>query len=144
MAKIILLTGTIVGYAYLMELFIAYYSGNPFEKFAFFSALGPYGWYWWVGMILCNALSPQFFWLKWCRRNVFVVFFVCMCVNVGMWFERFIIIVAYCSGFSSLVHGECFTPTWVEIWTFVGTFGIFTLTFPPFHSLPADDRDVVK
>ena len=94
MAKIILLTGSIVGYAYAMEFFIAWYSGNQYEKFAFYNRIfGPYWWYWWVGMLFCNTLSPQLFWFKWCRRNIFVVYFVCMCVNAGMWFERFIIIV---------------------------------------------------
>ena len=94
MAKIILLTGSIVGYAYAMEFFIAWYSGNQYEKFAFYNRIfGPYWWYWWVGMLFCNTLSPQLFWFKWCRRNIYVVYFVCMCVNAGMWFERFIIIV---------------------------------------------------
>ena len=93
MAKIILLTGSFVAYAYAMEFFVAWYSGNSYERFAFWNRIfGPYWWFWWLGMLFCNCLSPQLFWFKWCRRNVFVVFFVCMCVNAGMWFERFIII----------------------------------------------------
>src|SRR5207253_2144614 len=68
MAKIILLTGSIVSYAYLMEFFMAWYSGNQYERFAFWNrVLGPYWWYWWVGMLFCNALSPQLFWFRWCR-----------------------------------------------------------------------------
>src|SRR5437867_6807824 len=95
MAKIILLTGSFVGYAYLMEFFIAWYSGSSYERFAFWNRVfGPYWWYWWFGMLFCNCLSPQLFWFRWCRYNVLVVFFVAMCVNVGMWFERFIIIAA--------------------------------------------------
>ncbi len=73
-----------------MEFFISWYSGNQYEKFAFYNRIfGPYWWYWWVGMLFCNTLSPQLFWFKWCRHNIFVVYFVCMCVNAGMWFERF-------------------------------------------------------
>src|SRR6266542_2436131 len=77
MAKIILLTGSFVGYAYMMEFFVAWYSGNSYERYAFWNRIfGPYWWYWWVGMLFCNMLSPQLFWFKWCRRTVFVVFFV--------------------------------------------------------------------
>src|SRR6188472_332662 len=90
MAKIILLTGTIVGYAYLMELFVAYYSGALYEMEAFrIRITGPY-WWAYVAMMSCNVLSPQFFWFKWCRENLWVVMAVAMCVNVGMWFERFV------------------------------------------------------
>ena len=70
MAKIILLTGSIVGYAYAMEFFIAWYSGNQYEKYAFYNRIfGPYWWYWWVGMLFCNFLAPQLFWFKWFRRQ---------------------------------------------------------------------------
>jgi len=130
MAKIILLTGSIVSYAYLMEFFIAWYSGNEYEKYAFYNRIfGPYWWYWWVGMLFCNALSPQLFWFKWCRHNIFVVYFVCMCVNAGMWFERFIIIVGGLHRDFLPSSWGFFTPTWVDIWTFVGTFGIFLSLF---------------
>ena len=130
MAKIILLTGSIVSYAYLMEFFIAWYSGNEYEKYAFYNRIfGPYWWYWWVGMLFCNALSPQLFWFKWCRYNIFVVYFVCMCVNAGMWFERFIIIVGGLHRDFLPSSWGLFTPTWVDIWTFIGTFGIFTSLF---------------
>src|SRR5687767_9603963 len=84
MAKIILLTGMIVSYAYAMEFFVAWYSGNQYEKYAFYNRiLGPYWWYWWVGMLFCNALTPQLFWFKRFRDNIYVVYFVCMCVNAG-------------------------------------------------------------
>ena len=70
MAKIILLTGSIVGYAYAMEFFVAWYSGNQYEKFAFYNRIfGPYWWYWWVGMMFCNVISPQLFWFKWFRAQ---------------------------------------------------------------------------
>src|SRR2546421_172954 len=130
MAKIILLTGSIVSYAYLMEFFMAWYSGNQYERFAFWNrVLGPYWWYWWVGMLFCNALSPQLFWFRWCRRNVVVVYFVCMCVNAGMWFERFIIIVGGLHRDFLPSSWGLFIPTWVDIWTFIGTHGIFLSLF---------------
>ncbi len=130
MAKIILFTGSIVAYAYAMEFFIAWYSGNQYEKFAFYNRIfGPYWWYWWVGMLFCNSLSPQLFWFRWCRRNIFVVYFVCMCVNAGMWFERFIIIVGGLHRDFLPSSWGLFHPTWVDIWTFVGTFGIFLSLF---------------
>jgi molybdopterin-containing oxidoreductase family membrane subunit len=130
MAKVILLTGSFVTYAYAMEFFMAWYSGNQYEKFAFYNRiLGPYWWYWWVGMLFCNMLSPQLFWFKWCRRNVFVVYFVCMCVNAGMWYERFIIIVGGLHRDFLPSSWGLFHATWVDIWTFIGTLGIFTSLF---------------
>jgi molybdopterin-containing oxidoreductase family membrane subunit len=130
MAKIILLTGSFVAYAYSMEFFIAWYSGNSYEKFAFWNRIfGPYWWYWWFGMLFCNCLSPQLFWFSWCRRNVFVVFFVCMCVNAGMWFERFIIIAGGLIRDFLPSSWRVFHPTWVDIWTYLGTIGIFTSLF---------------
>ena len=134
MAKIILLTGSIVGYAYLTELFIAYYGANKYEKFAFFSArigLHNSGWYSWAYyvMMFCNVVSPQLFWIKSMRTNYIAVFAVCMCVNVGMWFERFVIIVSSLAQDFLPSSWHHYHPTWVEIWTFVGTFGIFLSLF---------------
>ncbi len=134
MAKIILLTGSIVGYAYLTELFIAYYGANQFEKFAFFSArigLHNSGWYSWAYyvMMFCNVISPQLFWIKSMRTNYIAVFIVCMFVNVGMWFERFVIIVTSLAQDFLPSSWHHYHPTWVEIWTFVGTFGIFLSLF---------------
>jgi molybdopterin-containing oxidoreductase family membrane subunit len=80
-------------------------------------------------MLFCNCLSPQLFWFKWCRRNVFVVFFVCMCVNAGMWFERFIIIAGGLIRDFLPSSWRVFHPTWVDIWTYLGTIGIFTSLF---------------
>ncbi|HEX4086895.1 MAG TPA: NrfD/PsrC family molybdoenzyme membrane anchor subunit [Chthoniobacteraceae bacterium] len=130
MAKIILLTGCFVTFAYAMEFFIAWYVGNPYEKFAFYNRIwGPNGWYWWVGMLFCNAVSPQLFWFSGCRRNLFVVYFVCLCVDAGMWYERFIIIVGglYRDFLPSSWH--MYHASWVEVGTFVGTFGIFLSLF---------------
>jgi molybdopterin-containing oxidoreductase family membrane subunit len=134
MAKIILLTGSIVGYAYLMELFIAYYGANKYEKFTFFSArmgIDNPGWYAWAYycMMFCNVISPQIFWSKWARQNYIVVFIVCQFVNIGMWFERFVIIVtSLAQDFLPSSWGH-YSPSWVEIWTFIGTFGIFLSLF---------------
>jgi len=129
MCKIILLTGSIVGYAYMMEFFIAWYGGNAFEKAAFLHrAFGPYKAYYWT-MISCNVLSPQIFWFRYCRHNIFIVYFVCMCVNAGMWFERFVIIVTSLAQDFLPSAWHVYHPTWVEIWTFIGTFGIFLSLF---------------
>jgi molybdopterin-containing oxidoreductase family membrane subunit len=134
MAKIILLTGSIVGYAYLMELFIAYYGANQYELFTFLRArigIDNDGWYAWAYycMMFCNVISPQIFWIKKMRENYWVVFTVCMFVNVGMWFERFVIIVtSLAQDFLPSSWGH-YHPSWVEIWTFIGTFGIFLSLF---------------
>jgi Ni/Fe-hydrogenase subunit HybB-like protein len=134
MAKIILLTGSIVGYAYIMELFIAYYGANRFEQFTFFhqrfnwDGSGWYQHYYWC-MFFCNVISPQIFWFKWARRNWIVVFIECQFVSAGMWFERFVIIcTSLTQDFLPSSWGH-YSPTWVEIWTFIGTFGIFLSLF---------------
>jgi len=134
MAKIILLTGTIVGYAYLMELFVAWYGANKFESFTFFTARanfdgkGWYQWSYWI-MMFCNVISPQIFWFKSMRTNYIVVFIVCQFVNVGMWFERFTIIVtSLAQDFLPSSWGH-YSPSTTEILTFVGTFGIFLTLF---------------
>jgi Ni/Fe-hydrogenase subunit HybB-like protein len=134
MAKIILLTGSIVGYAYLMELFVAWYSSNQFEAFTFFRArigIDNPGWYAWAYycMMFCNVISPQIFWSEKMRRNYIVVFIVCMFVNVGMWFERFVIIVTSLAQDYLPSSWGHYSPSWVEIWTFIGTFGIFLSLF---------------
>jgi molybdopterin-containing oxidoreductase family membrane subunit len=134
MAKIILLTGSIVGYAYLMELFVAWYSSNPYEGFTFFRArigVNNDGWYSWAYycMMFCNVISPQIFWSSRMRRNYVVVFIVCMFVNIGMWFERFVIIVTSLAQDYLPSSWGHYSPSWVEIWTFIGTFGIFLSLF---------------
>ena len=95
MNKIIVLTGSIVGCAYLTELFMAWYSQVPFEQDIFFKyrIAGPYGWSYWL-MMTCNVISPQLFWFRKLRRNVLFTFIMSIVVNIGMWFERFVIIVS--------------------------------------------------
>ena len=125
MAKIILATGSIVGYAYLMELFISWYGGNKFEQAAFANrTTGYYKWFY-VAMFSFNVIAPQLFWFKFCRYNIFIVMAVCMCVNAGMWFERFVIIVTSIAQDNIPGAWDFYHPTWVEIWTFIGTFGLF-------------------
>ena len=92
-------------------------------------------------MMSCNVLSPQFFWFRWCRRNIWFVFLICMCVNAGMWFERFVIIVTSIARDFLPSSWGMFHPTWVDyLWTFAGTFGLFLTLVPALYPLPADDR----
>jgi len=130
MAKIILLTGTIVGYAYIMELFISYYGANKFEADAFHLRIlsGPYTWAYYC-MFFCNVIAPQVFWWKWCRHNLWVVFIISNFVNFGMWFERFVIIPTTLA--RDFLPGQWgyYEPSWVEKLMFAGTFGMFFMLF---------------
>ena len=133
MAKILLVTGMMVGFAYAMEFFIAWYGGNQFELDAFLNNRvrpdrAPYWWAYWA-MISCNVLSPQVFWFKRMRTNPLVVWIVAFFVTIGMWFERFVIIVT--SLHRAFLPGEwhMFFPTPVDILTFAGTFGVFMTLF---------------
>jgi Ni/Fe-hydrogenase subunit HybB-like protein len=129
MGKVILATGSIVGYAYAMEFFIAYYSGNPYELFTFKNrAFGPYWWAYWT-MITCNVISPQFFWFKKIRTNMLAVFILSIFVNIGMWFERFVIIVTSLHRDFLPSSWGYYRPTMVDILTFAGTFGLFLTLF---------------
>ncbi len=130
MAKIILLTGTIVGYAYSMEFFMAYYSANKFElqTFVLRSWEGPSVWYYYC-MFGFNVFAPQVFWFRWCRHNLWVVMAVCMCVNAGMWYERYVIIVTTLERHLTPGSWRTFEATWVDNWTFIGTFGFFMMLF---------------
>ena len=129
MAKIILLTGSLVGYAYAMEFFIAWYSGNPYETFAFTNrAFGPYAWAYWT-MISCNVLSPQFFWFKKVRTNLWALFIICVFVNIGMWFERFVIIVTSLHRDFLPSSWAYFRPTFWDVATFIGSWGLFFTMF---------------
>ena len=129
MNKVILVTGTIVGVAYLTELFIAWYSGYIYEQFAFFNrALGPYYWSY-FGMMFCNVLSPQVFWSEKIRRSLWWTFFMSIFINIGMWFERFVIIATTLARDYLPSSWSYYVPTWVEIGIFVGTFGLFFTLF---------------
>jgi molybdopterin-containing oxidoreductase family membrane subunit len=129
MCKVTLATGSIVGYAYGMEFFIAWYSGSPYERFAFINrALGPYWWGYWT-TIICNVVVPQFFWFKKLRNNLVFVFIVSILVNIGMWFERFVIIVISLHRDFLPASWGYFSPSWVDICTYIGTFGLFFTLF---------------
>ena len=129
MGKVILATGSIVGYAYGMEFFIAWYGGNPYELYAFKNrAFGPYWWAYW-SMVSCNVICPQLFWFKAVRQNMVIVFIISIFVNIGMWFERFVIIVTSLHRDYMPSNWAIYSPTWVDIWQFIGTFGLFMTLF---------------
>jgi molybdopterin-containing oxidoreductase family membrane subunit len=129
MCKITLATGTIVGYAYAMEFFIAWYGANPYEGFTFINrAFGPYAWAYWI-MISCNVITPQFFWFKAVRHNTSMVWILSIFVNVGMWFERFVIICTSLTRDFLPSSWGVLSPTVVDIFTFFGTFGVFSVLF---------------
>jgi Ni/Fe-hydrogenase subunit HybB-like protein len=129
MCKVILATGTMVGYAYAMEFFIAWYGANPNEGFAFINrAFGPYWWAYFI-MVTCNVITPQFFWFKSVRNNTALVFILSLFVNVGMWFERFVIIATSLARDFLPSSWGYYSPSIVEIFTFFGTFGVFSVLF---------------
>jgi molybdopterin-containing oxidoreductase family membrane subunit len=129
MCKVTLATGSIVGYTYLMELFIAWYSGSPYERYAFMNRMaGHYAWGYWL-MMSCNVFVPQLFWFKKIRQNLLLVFIISILVNVGMWFERFVIIVISLHRDFLPSNWGYFKPTWVDICTYIGTFGLFFTCF---------------
>ena len=133
MNKVIVLTGSIVGCAYLTELFIAWYSGNPYEQWAFFQSranlFSPYGWSYWL-MMFCNVVSPQLFWSRKLRRNITVTFFMSIIVNIGMWYERFVIIVtSIYRDFLPSSWSTYYSPSIYEIGFYLGTFGLFFTCF---------------
>ncbi len=129
MNKIILVTGSMVGYAYCMEFFMAWYSGSIYEWFAFANrAFGPYAWAYWI-MISCNVLVPQIFWFKKARRTILIMFIASLLVNVGMWFERFVIIVTSLANDYLPSSWDYYTPTWVDLLTLAGSFGLFMTLF---------------
>ncbi len=149
MNKIIMVTGSIVGSAYITEFFIAWYSAVPYERYAFVNrATGPYWWAYWT-MMTCNVVTPQLFWSQRIRRSLVASFIISIFVNVGMWFERFVIIVTSLHRDYIPSSWVMYSPTWVEISMFIGTFGIFfTLFFLFAKFLPviaiAEVKTVVK
>ncbi|KAF0093012.1 MAG: molybdopterin oxidoreductase membrane subunit [Puniceicoccaceae bacterium 5H] len=129
MTKICLATGTMVGYAYGMEFFIAWYGANPYEGFTFVNrAFGQYAWAYWI-MISCNVITPQFFWFKAVRQNLWFVWILSCFINVGMWFERFVITVTSLANDFLPANWDYYSPTLVDIFTFFGTFGLFSVLF---------------
>ena len=129
MTKIIIVTGGIVALAYGTELFTAWYSGNRYEQFAFANrAFGPYAWAYWT-MVSCNVLAPQLFWFKRLRRTPIVIFALSLVINVGMWFERFVIIVTSLHRDFLPSSWSMYAPTRVEVAILIGSFGLFFTAF---------------
>jgi molybdopterin-containing oxidoreductase family membrane subunit len=129
MNKVILATGMIVGFAYGTEFFTAWYSGNKYEQYVFLNrAAGPYAWAYWT-MIFCNVAAPQVFWFSRFRRSVPVMFAVYILVNVGMWFERFVITVTSLHRDYLPSSWAYYRPTAVDILTLAGSFGLFLTLF---------------
>ena len=129
MCKLIIATGGIVGLAYLTEFFTAMYSGNRYEMFVFWNrALGPFSWAYWT-MVTCNVVSPQLLWFRKVRTNLVAVFFLSIVVNIGMWFERFVIIVTSLHRDFLPSNWWNYSPTIIEVLTFLGSFGLFFTAF---------------
>jgi molybdopterin-containing oxidoreductase family membrane subunit len=129
MCKLIIGTGGIVATAYATEFFIAWYSGNPYEQFVFMNrALGPFAWAYWI-MVGCNVLTPQLLWFKRIRSNLLIVFILSLFINVGMWFERFVIIVTSLHRDFLPSSWQNYVPTKIEVATLIGSFGLFFTLF---------------
>ena len=129
MTKLVLATSGLVALAYLMEAFTALYSGNFYEHFALQNRLvGPLAWGYWL-MVVCNALIPQLFWLRGVRTCLPLVFVISVVVNVGMWFERFIIIVTALERDFLPSSWTEYAPTSIELATLAGSFGLFFTCF---------------
>jgi molybdopterin-containing oxidoreductase family membrane subunit len=138
MAKITLITGLIVVYGYACEAFFGWYSGSEYERFMLKNRMyyGPYAWSYWL-LLICNFLVPQILWSKRLRRNLVAIFTVCMFVNVGMWLERFVIIVTSLHRDFIPSSWEMYYPTFWDFLTLAGTIGLFgTLMFVFVRVLP--------
>jgi Ni/Fe-hydrogenase subunit HybB-like protein len=145
MNKVILLTGSMVAYSYIMELFISWYSANPFEWFVTLNrALGPYALWFWI-QISCNVIFPQVFWFKKMRRSIPVMFIISILVNVGMWLERYVIIVTSLHRDYLPSSWGIFIPTIYDFGILLGSFGLFfTLILLFAKSLPVVSISEVK
>lgn len=145
MAKVMLVTGLIVGYGYLVELFLAWYSGNPFETFMALNRItGPYWPQWWA-LILCNVITPQFLWSRKVRTSPFWLFVISIIVNIGMWLERFVIVITSLSrDFLPSSWGHYRATKW-DWMLYIGTIGLFlSLIFLFVRVLPAISMFEVK
>ncbi|HCX21478.1 MAG: hydrogenase [Flammeovirgaceae bacterium] len=126
---VIIITGSIVGIAYITEFFIAWYSGVEAEQYAFINrATGPYWWAYW-SMMTCNVISPQLFWSKKIRTNIAATFVISIIVNIGMWFERFVIIVTSLHRDFLPSSWAMFYPKWADVGVYIFTFGLFFTLF---------------
>jgi len=129
MNMVIMVTGMMVGYSYSMEFFIAWYSGNEYESFAFLNrAFGPYAWAYWI-MVTCNVFIPQLFWFKKIRTSVPLMFVISIFVNIGMWFERFVIVVSSLANDFLPSSWDYYSPTGWDISLLIGSFGLFFSLF---------------
>ena len=129
MNKVIIITGSIVGIAYITEFFMAWYSGVEYEQYAFINrATGPYAWAYWI-MMTCNVITPQLFWFKKIRTSLVATFIISIFVNIGMWFERFVIVVTSLHRDYLPSSWVMYKPTLVEVGLYVGTLGLFFTLF---------------
>jgi Ni/Fe-hydrogenase subunit HybB-like protein len=129
MGKVMLATGMIVAYGYMMETFVAFYSGNPFDRYMIVNRMaGPYKYVYWL-LILCNIVIPQSLWSKKVRRSVLGLFIISLVVNVGMWLERFVIIVVSLHREYLPSKWDMYYPTRWDWATYVGTIGLFLTLF---------------
>jgi len=145
MCRVVMLTGTMVGLAYITEFFVAAYSGVEYEQYAFINrATGPYWWSYWI-MMGCNLIAPQVFWTKWARSTPWFIFIMSIIVNIGMWFERFVIIVTSLHRDFLPSSWTMYTPTIIEFMILLGSFGLFfTLYFLFIRFLPTINMAEVK
>jgi molybdopterin-containing oxidoreductase family membrane subunit len=145
MCKVTLLTGSIVTVAYLTEAFVGFYSGNPNEMFVIINrAMGPYAWAYWT-MVTCNAVVPQLFWSKRVRTSIPAIFVLSILINVGMWFERFVIIVTSLHRDFLPSSWAMYMPTVTEVTIMLGSFGLFFTLFLLFLRIfPAISMNEVK
>ena len=124
---VITITGSIVGIAYITEFFVAWYSGVPAEQYAFFNRMqGPYWWAYW-SMMTCNVISPQLFWSKRIRTSITATFIISIIVNIGMWFERFVIIV-------TSLHRDYLPSSWAMFYPTIYDMGVYLFTFGLFFT----------
>jgi molybdopterin-containing oxidoreductase family membrane subunit len=129
MAKVTLLTGCLVSYAYATEFFGAWYAGNLYERYHFINrATGPYAFGFYL-MVICNVVTPQLLWWKRLRTNVAALFVISILVNVGMWFERFVIIVVSLHRAFVPSGWGMFYPTVFDVGILIGSFGLFFTCF---------------
>jgi Ni/Fe-hydrogenase subunit HybB-like protein len=127
-AKILVFISLIMGTAYTTEVFMAWYSGNPYEMFTFFHnrLTGDFSFMFWA-MVICNAIIPQVMWSKKVRSNITALFIISLIINLGMWYERFNIVVTSLSKDYLPSSWTGYSPTWVEICIYLGTIGFFTV-----------------
>src|SRR5512139_2873434 len=137
MANVMLATGLMVGYGYMMEVFFAWYSGNPYEGFMMLNRMtGPYAPFYWA-LIFCNILVPQLLWSERVKANVPLLFCIAVVVNVGMWLERFVIVITSLHRDFLPSAWGMYSPTWVDWAIFIGSIGLFlTLLFVFIRVLP--------